>query len=318
MNTNPWIDITPENVLNIVEKTIGQKLSNLFLTRNSYINRVFELEIAETKERIIVKFYRSNRWTKEMIQTEHDLLRQLYDSEILVIPPSKYNGETLFSFKDISFAVFPKKGGRAIDELGKEQWVQMGRLIGRMHTISHEMPNPNRITWRPSEATEKHVQILKETNIVPEDFQNSFFSAAEIIINKFDPKFNQHELILLHGDCHKGNFIHRPGEGIYIIDFDDMCIAPIVQDMWLLLPDTEEKCENEINWFIEGYQIFQPFPKQSLELIPALRAMRLIHFASWCATQYKEAYFRSHFPEWGSIKYWNEKIRMLQQLSNSI
>ena len=177
------------------------------------------------------------------------------------------------------------------------------------------MTNPSRITWRPTDATKKQVKLLKELNIIPVDYQKSFFSTAETIINKLDPLFDQHELILLHGDCHLGNFIHRPGEGIYIIDFDDMCLAPIVQDLWMLLPDTVENCENEIEWFIKGYQTFQDFPKNSLKLIPALRAMRLIHFASWCATQYNEPSFRTHFPEWGSLRYWNGKIKMLQEIS---
>jgi Ser/Thr protein kinase RdoA (MazF antagonist) len=314
MNNNPWSDLTHDNVLNVVESTIGQKLTNLLLPRNSYINRVFELELAETRERIIVKFYRPNRWTPDMIQTEHNLINQLYDSETLVIPTLKYNNQTLFSFNGISFAVFPKKGGRAMDELDKEQWQQVGRLIGRVHTISHKLANPERIVWRPSAATKHHVQILKETNVIPLDYQKGFFSTVDMIINNFDPIFDQHELLLLHGDCHLGNFIHRPGEGIYIIDFDDMCIAPIVQDMWMLLPDTVDNCENEIDWFIDGYQVFKDFPRNSLKLIPALRAMRLIHFASWCAIQSQEPSFKTHFSEWGSIKYWNETILTLQKI----
>ena len=37
--------------------------------------------------------------------------------------------------------------------------------------------------------------------------------------------------------------------------------------------------------------------------------MRQIHFAAWCAIQANEAQFKHHFPQWGSIQYWNELIK---------
>ncbi|MCP4049335.1 MAG: serine/threonine protein kinase [bacterium] len=314
MNADTWKSLNHNSVLNIVENRINKELTNLFLPRNSYINRVFELELEETRERIIVKFYRAHRWTEQMILTEHDFLEKLYYSDILVIPPLKFDDQTLFNFNGINFAVFPKKGGRAIDEMDKEQWQQTGRLTGRIHAHSRNFLDPDRIKWRPLSATVQHIKILRDTQSVYSEYQKKFFETAETFINKFDPLFDEQEFILLHGDIHLGNFIHRPDEGIYIIDFDDMCIGPVIQDMWMLLPDKVEKCENEIRWFIDGYEVFHAFPHKSLELIPALRAMRLIHFASWCALQAKEPGFANHFPEWGSIKYWNETIKMLQEL----
>ncbi|MBT5988474.1 hypothetical protein HOG75_02030, partial [bacterium] len=70
----------------------------------------------------------------------------------------------------------------------------------------------------------------------------------------------------------------------------------------------------EIAWFIEGYETFCDFPRQSLKLIPALRVMRIIHFASWCAIQSFEPGFKHHFSEWGTVKYWNETLKMIQGL----
>jgi Ser/Thr protein kinase RdoA (MazF antagonist) len=314
MKTNIWQKISHNNVLNVVEKTIGQKLTNLYLSRNSYINRVFELELAASRDRVIVKFYRPERWTKSMIQTEHDLLANLAIEELAVIPPINYDGQTLFEFEGVFFAVFPKKGGRTMDELDKDQWQQIGRLIGRMHAISGNMEHPDRIIWRPQNATSKHLEVLGALKVIPKDYQQIFFSTVNSFISKYDSLFSKKEFILLHGDCHPGNFIYRPGEGIYIIDFDDMCIGPIAQDLWMLLPDEFDKCENEVAWFIEGYETFRDFPRRSLKLIPALRIMRIIHFASWCAIQSGEPGFKDHFPEWGTVKYWNETLKMIQEL----
>jgi Ser/Thr protein kinase RdoA (MazF antagonist) len=311
---NPWEKLTHDTILNVVESTIGEKLTNLLIPRNSYINRVFELELADNKQRIIVKFYRPQRWCKEMIEEELRLLNALHAAEIMVIPALKYRNKYLHQYEDMYFALFPKKGGRTMDELGKEEWQQVGRLMARMHNISSQISNSKRMVWRPAVATWQHVQVLEKTKVVPLNFKKIFFHTTEQIIEKFDSRFKEVEAFLMHGDCHLGNLIYRPGEGIYIIDFDDMCVAPAIQDLWMLLPDEVEKCENEIAWFVQGYQVFRDFPIQTLTLIPVLRAMRLIHFASWCAIQAKEVSFKNHFPDWGSTKYWNEKIKMLQKI----
>ncbi len=147
-----------------------------------------------------------------------------------------------------------------------------------------------------------------------EDFKPACERTTEQFIKKAEPFFIDADFILLHGDCHKGNLIHRPGEGIYIVDFDDICFGPPVQDVWLLLPDTPDKCENELEWFFKGYETFRPFDRRSLELVPLLRGMRIIHFAAWLAVQSSEPGFSHHFPDTGTAKYWNELIRELQAI----
>jgi Ser/Thr protein kinase RdoA (MazF antagonist) len=156
--------------------------------------------------------------------------------------------------------------------------------------------------------------VLFKTDYLLPDFEKAFKQAAELFIKKAEPLFNEAEFILLHGDCHKGNLIHRPGEGIYIVDFDDLCFGPPAQDLWLLLPDAPEKCENELNWFLKGYELFHDFDRGALKLVPLLRGMRIIHFASWLAVQSQEPDFAVHFPEAGTPRYWNELIKELQEI----
>ena len=45
-----WKTLTPENIFKTVEETLGTKLSNICLKRNSYINRVYELEKHDSRE----------------------------------------------------------------------------------------------------------------------------------------------------------------------------------------------------------------------------------------------------------------------------
>ena len=91
-----WTELTHEAIFNAVEKAAGTKLANVLRQRNSYINRVYELEEHDSRERLIAKFYRPGRWSDAMIREEHAFLKELAGKEVPVIPPLEFNGETLF------------------------------------------------------------------------------------------------------------------------------------------------------------------------------------------------------------------------------
>ncbi|MFH1347788.1 MAG: serine/threonine protein kinase [Candidatus Margulisiibacteriota bacterium] len=314
-----WQDLTHDHIFNAVEAALGIKLSNICLKRNSYINRVYELEKLDSEERFIVKFYRPDRWSKEQILEEHQFLKDLNDKEIPVIPPLEINNKSLFSLPipnptppPFTFALFPKKGGRAVNEFDQEGWLALGRTVARIHLVGELKMNSKRMIWTPTHATKHHLGIIMKTDFLLPDFQESFTRICELFIKKAEPKFKNAEPFLIHGDLHKGNLLSRPGEGLFIVDFDDCCVGPAVQDLWLLLPDTIENSENELCWFLSGYELFRSFDRSSLDLIPALQAMRIIHYAAWLAVQSTEPDFASHFPHAGTPRYWNELIKDLQ------
>jgi Ser/Thr protein kinase RdoA (MazF antagonist) len=309
-----WKNLTPDNIFKTVEETLGTRLSNICLKRNSYINRVFELEEHDSRERLIVKFYRPGRWSRPLIEEEHRLLAELHNEEIPVIPPITIKGATLFSLDDINYALFPKKGGRSVDEFDKEGWKTLGRTIARIHLVGERHKNSTRMYWRPAVATGQHLELILNSDFILPDFKNTLAKTAELFIQKSDPLFAEDKFILLHGDCHKGNIIFRPNEGYFVVDFDDMCFGPPVQDLWLLLPDAPARSANEVNWLLEGYETFRPFDYESLSLVPALRGMRLIHYAAWLAVQSVEPDFTNNFPQAGAPKYWNTLIKDLQQI----
>ena len=309
-----WQNLNHDTILNSVEKTLGVKVSNLLLERNSYINRVYELEEYDSQKRFIVKFYRPNRWTKEMVLEEHQFLAELAQKEIPVIPPLSFNNTTLFEVNKIYYAIFPKKGGRSLDEFSKENWQELGRLLGRVHLVGATHQSSTRVIWRPTIATKHHLEILLKSDYVLEDFKKPLGQTVEMFMQKAEPLFNNQAAILLHGDCHKSNLISRPNESIYIIDFDDMSFGPPVQDIWMLLPDIPEACDKELAWFLKGYETFREFDQTTLDLVPALRGIRLIHFAAWLAIQSSETNFTKHFPQAGTKRYWNELIKDIQEI----
>ena len=309
-----WNDLSHDLIFGAVEQIIGSRLSNLVRQRNSYINRVFELEELDPPRKLIAKFYRPGRWEPAMIGEEHRFLLELAGKEIPVIPPLQFNGQSLFFSGSFPFALFPKMGGRALDEFDKNGWEMIGRLLARIHQLGANHRKSSRITWRPAIATRHHLEVLDRSGYILPDFRAGFDQAANGFIERFDPLFKAEDFILIHGDLHKGNLIHRPGEGIYLVDFDDICLGPPVQDIWMLLPGKVEQAENELSWLLKGYGTFLPFDHASLRLVPALRGMRLIHFAAWLAVQKDEPDFTRHFPEAGKARYWNELTREIYDL----
>ncbi|HEY8240925.1 MAG TPA: phosphotransferase, partial [Kiritimatiellia bacterium] len=128
-------DLTPDIVLNLVESTLGVRCSNVCRPLNSYINRVYDVQL-EDGSGVVPKFYRPGRWSRAALQDEHDFLRELAEAEVPVIAPlADKAGKTLFIHEHLTFALFPKKGGRIVTEPTPDQWKELGRLLARVHMI---------------------------------------------------------------------------------------------------------------------------------------------------------------------------------------
>jgi Ser/Thr protein kinase RdoA (MazF antagonist) len=305
-------DLTPERILNMVEEAIGFRLDNLLRPFNSYINRVFEIE-NEDNERFIVKFYRPGRWTKAAILEEHQFLRDLIDQEISVVAPlSLQNGATLAEKDGYFYSVFPKCGGRSVDEFTDDEWMQIGRLLGRVHKVGETRKPTHRMVMEPTKSTASQLEYLLGSSSLPIEFKSQLEKAVKAIIELTATRFTRKDMIRFHGDCHFANLIYRPGESFYIIDFDDMVIGPPVQDVWMLLPGDVSESMVELDLFLEGYEMFRPFDRRSIRLIEPLRAMRFVHYMAWCAHQVEYDGETRVIEEFGTREYWLREIQDLE------
>ncbi|MEW6501831.1 MAG: serine/threonine protein kinase [Thermodesulfobacteriota bacterium] len=303
--------LTPEVVLGLVEQALGVRCTNLCRPLASYINRVYELE-QEDGSGLVVKFYRPGRWHLAALQDEHEFLLELAGREIPVVAPLALAGNTTLGLhQGVSFAIFPKCGGRSFDEYADEQWLEIGRLLGRVHAVGAGRTPHGRIVMRPDRSTRDHLHYLLSGKFIPEDLATSFSALVETLIAETTPLFAGVEMIRIHGDCHFANLIHRPGESFYLIDFDDMALGPPVQDFWMLLPGYRDETLVEIDLFLEGYETFRDFDRRTLRLIEPLRAMRFIHYTAWCAYQVAEEGLSRVAPDFGSRDYWQREINDL-------
>jgi Ser/Thr protein kinase RdoA (MazF antagonist) len=304
--------LTPDRVMAAVEPAAGLRLTGLLLALPSYINRVYELR-ATDGTKLIAKFYRPGRWSREAILDEHVFVADCLAEEIPVVPPlALKNGSTLGGHEGILFALYPKRAGRQLDITGDGDWERLGSLVARLHLAGEKRKAPHRISIGPETSALSDLTFLCE-KVIPPRFRDAFRSAGMRLIEIAAPLFAGAEQLRIHGDCHRGNILDRLEQGLLLIDFDDMAMGPPVQDLWLLLPDRPDKSAREIDLFLRGYERFRRFDRAFLRCIEPLRAMRMIYFLAWCSRQAGDALFAKNFPDWGNDAFWQKEINDLRE-----
>ncbi len=312
MGCGDFTELELDAILEAVESFSDYKLTGFASNLPSYINRVYELETV-TKERIIAKFYRPGRWSADGIMQEHEFVLDCAADEIPVVAPLRLkNGNTLASFNGFNFALFPKKWGRPFEVKEDADWQRIGRIIARIHAAGARKDAPDRICMAPFDSCQDDVDYLLESGLVGRTHMKRFEDVCYRIIDRIGDLFEGMEFMRIHGDCHRGNILERPEEGIMIIDFDDMAFGPPIQDLWLLLPDYADNSKRELDLMLSGYCEFRDFDDASVKLIEPLRAMRIIYFLAWCARQYDDYQFSSRLPDWGNDAFWRKEINDLE------
>jgi Ser/Thr protein kinase RdoA (MazF antagonist) len=304
--------LTPDVMLDAVEQALGARLTGLAQPHHSYINRVYELQTAKG-DRLIAKFYRPGRWSREALLDEHRFVLECAAEEIPVVAPLVLAGQTLHETGGVSFAVFPKRWGRAFEATCDEDWRRLGRVLSRLHVIGARDEAPHRVVMHPAHSTTADIAQLREAGVVSSRQRADFFAVAQAVLEVIRDAFEDTPLQRIHGDCHRQNILERPGEGLMLIDFDDMVMGPVVQDLWMLLPDHLERSRREIGLILEGYETFREFDDRDLRLIEPLRAMRMLYFLAWCSRQSGDPNFAAKFPDWQTDAYWRQQCSDLRQ-----
>jgi len=326
--TENFYQLTPDIILNAIEKACDVMCTGRVVALNSFENRVYEIEVENEEptdeeensgkiqsQFLVAKFYRPGRWTKEQILDEHEFMKDLVKSEIPVVAPIILKNKTTLAQLEgtsIYFAVFPKCRGRNPDEITEQDVGPVARLLARLHNIGAAKQSKHRLRLDVQTYGWSNLEHLKTQNIVPENFKKHFFYFAEEICKTVEPMLAKANYHRIHGDCHIGNLIHGK-DGFFFVDFDDMLIGPAVQDVWLLVPGRDAESQALRQKFVSSYELMREFDYTSLQLIEPLRALRFIHFCTWLAKRWQDPAFPKAFPYFGSEKYWGELVQDLSE-----
>jgi Ser/Thr protein kinase RdoA (MazF antagonist) len=318
LNDTPYASLTPDLVLDAVS-ACGLWPDGRLLALNSYENRVWQIGLepvgVEPAAPVIAKFYRPGRWSDVAIAEEHAFAQELADAELPVVAPLVFGGRTLLHHAGFRYALTPRRGGRApeLEAIDQLQW--LGRLIARMHLIGARAPFAHRGRLDRDTMVQQPMQAVLGSSLLPASLHTNYRAAAtrlDAAIAARLEAIGPVRQLRLHGDCHPGNVLWTDA-GPHFVDFDDARTGPAVQDLWMLANDARA-----MEAVLEGYQQFRDFDHAELALIPALRAMRQLHYAGWIAARWHDPAFPAAFPFAAESRWWEQHVADLHELADAL
>lgn len=310
MSPDLFLALTPDWVLKAVEAG-GFEPTGHVMALHCLENRVYDLKL-ETGDHVVAKFYRPGRWTEEAILEEHAFLRDLREAEIPVCAPLAFaDGRTLHTVEGIHYAVWPRTGGRAPDELSDQEVEVLGRLVARIHNVGGLRGVRHRPTLDARSYGGAALEALEQRRMLPPQHEGRYRRAVERIAATYEELALGVPLIRIHADCHHGNLLNGR-EGWFFLDFDDFRLGPAAQDVWLLVPGQDPEADEQRLRFVEAYRQFRDFDVRWLRLVEPLRGLRYIHYAAWIARRWNDPAFPRAFPHFDSEVYWDREVQDLE------
>ncbi len=325
MSKEDFYSLTPDQVLEAVE-TAGFRTTGEFLQLNSYENRVFDLRLEPASEphepgpdRLITKFYRPGRWTKQAILEEHDILNDLaLAGQPVVAPIALKNASTVMQVDGMWMSCFSKARGRLVQEFMPGDLQRVGRTLARMHNVGEQKKFQHRLTLSTESILQPALEASEPFRAL--EVNHRYVHAAATIEDFLMERLNPAKFIRIHGDCHKGNLLEYDRAGqpkeFFFLDFDDSLMGPEVQDFWMLLSGDDEAADAELDELLSGYLELRNLDEEDLDLIPALRGLRIIHYAGWIARRWEDPSFPKLFPQFHDYNYWAEETEALERIAN--
>jgi len=301
--------LTPERVLDAVEVG-GLRSTGRCLPLRAFENRVYEVEL-EDESRLVVKFYRPGRWSRETILDEHQFLADLAEAEVPAVAPMDLGkGTTLNEIEGIYYAAFPRIRGRSLDELDAEHRRHIGRTLGRLHAVGAARPAPHRPTLGVEHYVHEPLRNIEKVGFMPENLWPRYRDIALRIAETAVAQLAKVKFQRVHGDLHWGNILWTR-DGPILVDFDDCVMGPPIQDLWLLARGRDEEARKAREDLLEGYEVFREFDRSTLALIEPLRALRIIYMSGWIAKRWDDPSFPHAYPNFKDVRYWMQEYEAL-------
>lgn len=313
MGAHPFASLEPARVLDAIDAT-GLRTDGRLLALSSYENRVYQAGL-EDDGFVVAKFYRPERWTDEAILEEHAFSVALAQAEIPAVPPMELpEGGTLAHAEGFRVAVFERRGGRTPELDDPDVLAWLGRYIGRIHAVGSTAGYAHRPVLDPHTYGELPGELVLASTHLPSDLREAYREALQNALDGVRRSYDRvgaFKSMRLHGDCHPGNVLWTD-LGPHFVDFDDSCMGPAVQDLWMLVSGSRADMNRQLCDLLSGYEDFAGFNPREVSLIEALRTLRLIHHAAWLARRWEDPAFPVAFPWFNTRAWWEEHIGNLR------
>jgi len=322
-----YAGLDPERVLDALD-AVGLRGDGRLLQLNSYENRVFQVHL-EDGSVVVAKFYRPLRWSDAQILEEHGFALELAANDVPVVAPRvlashddrvallgtpRTMAQLAWGDATYRYSVSDRHAGRGpeLDDPRVLRW--LGRFLGRVHAVGQRRPFAHRRTLDVTQGHSARTRLLESDFIAPAEREpwDRRCTAALERVGRALQDAQPMRTLRLHGDFHPGNIMWRD-EGPHVVDLDDACNGPAIQDLWMLLSGDAASMRDQLALLLEGYRMFMPFDDRELWLVEPLRTLRMICHSAWIAERWADPAFPVAFPWFASAGYWSQQAMQLDE-----
>ncbi|MFO1327000.1 MAG: serine/threonine protein kinase [Rubrivivax sp.] len=308
---------------------VGLRPDGRVLQLNSYENRVHQVFL-EDGGAVVTKFYRPGRWSDEQILEEHAFALELAAAEVSVVAPLPLSSAAASGVQLLGepatlahwpvdgcvhrFSVSPRCAGREPELEQPDTLRRIGRFIGRLHAVGRRHRFLHRVRLDPARDGLVALQRLQALDVVTRAEREAWLDAATRALQALTAAFTQAGALAelrLHGDCHLGNVLWR--DGPHVVDLDDACTGPAVQDLWMLVSGDASTAAAQMERLLEGYEEWCEFDRRELALVEPLRTLRMVRHSAWLAERWQDPAFPLAFPYFGTAAYWSQQTTQLRE-----
>lgn len=321
--------LTPARVLDALD-AVGLRPDGRLLQLNSYENRVHQVFLEDGRA-VVTKFYRPGRWSDAQIVEEHAFALELADAEVPVVAPLVLQAADSRTVHLLGhpptlarwpcddewhrFSVSPRCAGREPELEQADTLRRLGRFIGRLHAVGRQRAFEHRHRMDPARDGPAALDRLLALGVVTPNEQPAWLDTCRRALDAVIGAFQRHgalQTLRLHGDCHLGNVLWRP-EGPHVVDLDDACMGPAVQDLWMLVSGDAQTMARQLRELLEGYEEWSEFDDRERLLIEPLRTLRMVRHSAWIAERWTDPAFPAAFPYFDTAAYWSQQTTQMRE-----